>query len=146
MSRPIGTVRVRLVERGRIVWAYEGRNLFVNAGLPALAALLGGDTTGEFAAAVGFGSGNERADGGRHGADRARILQGARRPQRRRQRQRDLQLVADDGRYEHTGDHHSGAGDLRQSCQRGTARNDRADPDARAQDDRANSIWRRNEY
>jgi hypothetical protein len=58
MKRPIGIVRVRLVEHGRIVWAYEGRNLFVNAGLPALAALLGGDTTGEFAAAVGFGSGS----------------------------------------------------------------------------------------
>ena len=29
----------------------------MNAGRPALAALLGGDTTGEFAAAVGFGSG-----------------------------------------------------------------------------------------
>jgi hypothetical protein len=29
----------------------------VNAGRPALAALLGGDTAGEFAAAVGFGSG-----------------------------------------------------------------------------------------
>jgi hypothetical protein len=49
---------VRIVQDGRIVWAYEGRNLFVNAGLPALAALLGGDTTGQFAAAVGFGSGS----------------------------------------------------------------------------------------
>jgi hypothetical protein len=58
MKRPIGIVRVRLVERGRAVWEYEGRNLFVNAGLPALAALLGGDTTGQFAAAVGFGTGS----------------------------------------------------------------------------------------
>jgi hypothetical protein len=58
MRRPIGIVRVRIVQDGRIVWAYEGRNLFVNAGLPALAALLGGDTTGQFAAAVGFGSGS----------------------------------------------------------------------------------------
>jgi hypothetical protein len=58
MRRPIGIVRVRLVQNGRLVWAYEGRNLFVNAGLPALAALLGGDTTGQFAAAVGFGSGS----------------------------------------------------------------------------------------
>jgi hypothetical protein len=58
MRRPIGIVRIRVVERGRIVWTHEGRNLFVNAGRPALAALLGGDTTGEFAAAVGFGSGS----------------------------------------------------------------------------------------
>jgi len=57
MKRPNGIVRIRLIERGRVVWTYAGRNLFVNAGLPALAALLGGDTTGEFAAAVGFGSG-----------------------------------------------------------------------------------------
>jgi hypothetical protein len=40
------------------VWEYEGHNLFVNVGRPALAALLGGDTTGEFASAVGFGSGS----------------------------------------------------------------------------------------
>ena len=58
MRRPIGIVRIRLIERGRVGWEYEGRNLFVNAGLPALAALLGGDTTGEFAAAVGFGTGS----------------------------------------------------------------------------------------
>ena len=58
MRRPIGIVRVRLVRRGRLVWSYQGENLFVNAGLPALAALLGGDTTGQFAAAVGFGSGS----------------------------------------------------------------------------------------
>src|SRR3984957_3451530 len=58
MRRPIGIVRMRVVERGRVVWQHEGRNLFVNAGRPALAALLGGDTTGEFAAAVGFGSGS----------------------------------------------------------------------------------------
>ena len=58
MSRPIGIVRMHLVRHGRILWAYEGRNLFVNAGRPALAALLGGDTAGEFAAAVGFGTGS----------------------------------------------------------------------------------------
>ena len=58
MRRPIGIVRIRLVKHGRVAWMYEGRNLFVNAGKPALAALLGGDTTGEFAAAVGFGSGS----------------------------------------------------------------------------------------
>jgi hypothetical protein len=58
MRRPIGTVRIHVVERGRVRWEYEGHNLFVNAGLPALAALLGGDTTGEFAAAVGFGTGS----------------------------------------------------------------------------------------
>jgi len=41
-----------------VVWEHEGRNLFVNAGKPALAALLGGDTMGEFAAqwdCFGFG-------------------------------------------------------------------------------------------
>jgi hypothetical protein len=58
MRRPIGIVRIRLVKLGRVVWVYQGSNLFVNAGKPALAALLGGDTTGEFAAAVGFGSGS----------------------------------------------------------------------------------------
>jgi hypothetical protein len=58
MRRPIGIVRLRVVEQGRVVWEYEGRNLFVNVGRPALAALLGGDTTGEFASAVGFGSGS----------------------------------------------------------------------------------------
>jgi hypothetical protein len=58
MRRPIGIVRFRLLERGRVACEYQGRNLFVNAGLPALAALLGGDTTGEFAAAVGFGTGS----------------------------------------------------------------------------------------
>jgi hypothetical protein len=58
MKRPKGIVRIRVVERGRVVWTHEGRNLFVNAGRPALAALLGGDTTGEFAAAIGFGSGS----------------------------------------------------------------------------------------
>ena len=51
-------MRILLVQPGAVVWKYQGRNLFVNAGLPALAALLGGDTTGEFAAAVGFGSGS----------------------------------------------------------------------------------------
>jgi hypothetical protein len=58
MRSPIGIVRFRLVDGGRIVWTYKGRNLFVNAGRPALAALLGGDTSGEFAAAVGFGTGS----------------------------------------------------------------------------------------
>ncbi len=52
-SRPAGIVR--LFERGRLLW--ESRNLFVNSGLPALASLLAGATAGEFAAAVGFGSG-----------------------------------------------------------------------------------------
>src|SRR6202171_568736 len=57
MSRPKGIVRIRVMEGGRLIADYEGRNLFVNAGRPALAALLGGDTTGAFAGAVGFGSG-----------------------------------------------------------------------------------------
>jgi len=51
-------VSLRLFEHGRLIAAIEGRNLFVNAGLPALAALMGGDTSGEFAAAIGFGSGS----------------------------------------------------------------------------------------
>jgi hypothetical protein len=70
MERPSGfvTVRVYVFERNgqgakpraRSLLTYEelGDNLFVNAGLPALAALMGGDTTGEFAAAIGFGSGS----------------------------------------------------------------------------------------
>ncbi len=58
MRRPIGCVRLWVREHGRIVYELAGANLFVNAGLPALAALLGGDTAGEFAAAVGFGSGS----------------------------------------------------------------------------------------
>ncbi|MDO8433502.1 MAG: hypothetical protein Q7S58_13945 [Candidatus Binatus sp.] len=58
MGRPVGIVRIRLVEAGRLVWAYEGRNLFVYAGRPALASLLGGDTAGEFASAIGFASGS----------------------------------------------------------------------------------------
>ena len=58
MRRPIGIVRIRLVQRDGIVWRYEGRNLFVNAGRPALAALLAGDTAGQFATAVGFGPGS----------------------------------------------------------------------------------------
>ncbi len=35
---------------------WECRNLFVNAGLPALASLMAGVTTGQYALAVGFGS------------------------------------------------------------------------------------------
>jgi len=42
--------------RGKLLW--ERDNLFVNAGLPALANLLAGVTAGEYALAVGFGSGN----------------------------------------------------------------------------------------
>jgi hypothetical protein len=57
ISRPRGTVRFELFEDNRLIASIEDHNLFVNAGLPALAALMGGDTSGEFAAAVGFGSG-----------------------------------------------------------------------------------------
>jgi hypothetical protein len=57
MRRPQGIIRIWVRANGRLVYALSGANLFVNAGLPALAALLGGDTAGEFAAAVGFGSG-----------------------------------------------------------------------------------------
>ena len=41
---------------GRLLW--ERPNLVVNSGLTALASLLGGTTSGEFVAIVGFGSGN----------------------------------------------------------------------------------------
>ncbi len=58
MKRPAGTVRIRVFREGRLLYAIERPNLFVNAGLPALAALLGGDTTGQFASAIGFGSGS----------------------------------------------------------------------------------------
>ena len=43
-----------MFSRGALVW--ECRNLFVNAGLPALANLMAGVTAGEYALAVGFGS------------------------------------------------------------------------------------------
>jgi hypothetical protein len=57
IARPRGLVRLELFEHQRLIAAIEDHNLFVNAGLPALAALMGGDPTGEFASAVGFGSG-----------------------------------------------------------------------------------------
>jgi hypothetical protein len=41
--------------RGAMLW--ECRNLFVNAGLPALANLMAGVTSGQYALAMGFGSG-----------------------------------------------------------------------------------------
>ncbi len=55
--RPRGTVRFEMFKDQRLIATVEAGNLFVNAGLPALAALMGGDTSGEFASAVGFGSG-----------------------------------------------------------------------------------------
>lgn len=55
--RPRGMVRFGVFEDRHLISIIDDQNLFVNAGLPALAALLGGDTTGEFAVAVGFGSG-----------------------------------------------------------------------------------------
>ena len=57
IARPRGMVRFELFENRRLIATIEDHNLFVNAGLPALAALMGGDTSGEFATAVGFGSG-----------------------------------------------------------------------------------------
>ena len=74
MRRPIGIVRIRLVQQGRIVWKYEGRNLFVNAGLPALAALLGGDTSRRIRGGGGIRLGIERTGGDRQRADHPRIL------------------------------------------------------------------------
>ena len=56
VRRPVGMVRIELFDHGCLIAAIEDHNLFVNSGLPALAALMGGDVTGEFAAAVGFGS------------------------------------------------------------------------------------------
>ena len=132
MRRPIGIVRMRVVERGRVVWEHEGRNLFVNVGRPALAALLGGDTTGEFASAVGFGSGSTAPTVTRYCADGGRVLQIARRSQRRRQRRLDAQLVADDGGHWRARNYYPGAGDIRESWKRLTARNHGADSDARA--------------
>lgn len=58
IARPLGMVRCTVFDRDRLIATIEAHNLFVNAGLPALAALLGGDTTGEFAVAVGFGTGS----------------------------------------------------------------------------------------
>ncbi len=53
VKRPQGIVRI--FSRGALLW--ECRNLFVNAGLPALANLMAGVTAGQYALAVGFGSG-----------------------------------------------------------------------------------------
>lgn len=54
VKRPKGIVRI--FSRGALLC--ECRNLFVNAGLPALANLMAGVTTGQYALAVGFGSGS----------------------------------------------------------------------------------------
>jgi hypothetical protein len=50
--RPKG--RVRLFANGQLIW--ERDNIFVNAGLPALANLVAGVTAGQFVTAIGFGS------------------------------------------------------------------------------------------
>jgi hypothetical protein len=57
LCRPAGRVRMRLYRNERVILEMDGPNLFVNAGLPALAALLAGDTAGQSASAIGFGSG-----------------------------------------------------------------------------------------
>lgn len=57
VRRPSGLVRMAIAIDGRVVRTIEEKNLFVNAGLPALAALIAGDGSGEFAAAIGVGSG-----------------------------------------------------------------------------------------
>lgn len=46
---------VRLYNGDQLIW--EGRNLFVNAGLPSLANLIAGVTAGQYVATIGFGSG-----------------------------------------------------------------------------------------
>jgi len=53
--RPRG--EVRLYRDGKEF--YRGSNLFVNAGLPALAKLMAGVATGEYVIAVGFGDGGD---------------------------------------------------------------------------------------
>jgi hypothetical protein len=53
--RPRG--EVRLYRDGKEF--YRGSNLFVNAGLPALAKLLAGVATGEYVIAIGFGDGGD---------------------------------------------------------------------------------------
>jgi hypothetical protein len=58
IPRPSGMVKICVRCEGRTVAEIDGHNLFVNAGLPALASLLGGDTAGQYASAVGFGSGS----------------------------------------------------------------------------------------
>ncbi len=52
--RPRGEVRLY---RGGVEF-FRGRNLFVNAGLPALAKLMAGVSSGEYALAMGFGNGS----------------------------------------------------------------------------------------
>ena len=76
IARPRGTVRCKVFEGERLIGSIEGRNLFVNAGLPALAALPAGDTTGEFAVAVGSGNRCRRTDVGGCGPYGSRVLQG----------------------------------------------------------------------
>jgi hypothetical protein len=58
VERPKGYVRMWARKPGCRFWTLidEGPNLFVNAGLPALASLLGGVTSGEYGIATGFGS------------------------------------------------------------------------------------------
>ena len=51
--RPHGLVK--LYGQGRLLW--QGRNLFVNTGLPPLANLIAGITAGQSVSAMGFGSG-----------------------------------------------------------------------------------------
>ena len=51
--RPHGIVK--LYTRGRLIW--QRQNLFVNTGLPPLANLIAGITTGQSVSAIGFGSG-----------------------------------------------------------------------------------------
>ena len=57
LKRPRGKIRFSVSRHGKLLFKAEYENLYVNAGLPALAALLGGDYAGQFGAAIGFGSG-----------------------------------------------------------------------------------------
>jgi len=58
LKRPRGTIRFTVSRHGKLLYKVEYGNLYVNAGLPPLAALLGGDYAGKFASAIGFGSGS----------------------------------------------------------------------------------------
>ncbi len=146
MKRPIGIVRIRLVERGGAVWEYEGRNLFVNAGLPALAALLGGDTTGEFAAAVGFGTGSNAPTVSDTALTTPAYYKALDSHSEDGNGSVTFNWSLTTGGHRRGGTYYSGTGDLRESWEHGTAGNYGADADARAKDYCTNSIQLGNEY
>lgn len=58
MRRPRGVLYLRVFKRGLAIGEIVGANLYLNAGLPPLASLLGGDVTGQSCSAFGVGSGS----------------------------------------------------------------------------------------